>query len=97
MTRRFVFCHSHGGAGHEEGLALRAALPQLREGDEDPGVQPAAGVLPLAHLGLHGRGLRRQHGVHRPVSDFPPRSHGAADDLAGTLSGSEGAEGTKCR
>lgn len=49
----FLFC-SHGGAGDEEGLALCATLSLLCEGDEDPGIQPAARVLPLPHLGLHG-------------------------------------------
>lgn len=64
------FCHSHGGAGDEEGLALCPTLPLLCEGDEDPGLQPAARVLPLPYPGLHGWGLWRQHRVHWPVSSF---------------------------
>lgn len=67
-SERLSLCRSHCGAGDEEGLALCAALPLLRARDEDPGLQPAAGVLPLPHSGLHGRGLRGQHRVHRPVS-----------------------------
>lgn len=72
---------SHGGAGDEEGLAVRATLPLLREGDEDTGLQPAARVLPLPHPGLHGRGLRRQHRVHRPVSVHARQLHATASEI----------------
>lgn len=63
--------HSSSGAGDEEGLAVCSTLSLLRPRDAHTGLQPAAGVLPLPHPGLHGWGLRRQHWVHRPVSNPP--------------------------
>lgn len=69
----FSLYHSHGGAGDEKGLALCTTLPLLCEGDEDPGLQPAARVIPFPHPGLHGWGLWCQHRVHRPVSASTPR------------------------
>ncbi|XP_045078865.1 26S proteasome non-ATPase regulatory subunit 6 isoform X2 [Coregonus clupeaformis] len=45
---------SHSGAGYEEGLAVCPSLPLLCEGDAYPCLQPAPGVLPLTHPGLHG-------------------------------------------
>lgn len=65
-----TLCHSHGGAGDEEGLALCPTLPLLREGDEDSGLQPAARVLPISYFGIHGWGIWCQHRVHWPVSLF---------------------------